>query len=484
MNGVTEAASLQASGSSGLSFPGGGSPEVVVVGAGISGLYAAKKLAERGVKVLVLEARDRVGGRTWSTRLGNGTFDLGGQWIGPDQKRVNALADELGLERFPTFCDGTKVLEVNGKISTYKSTIPSLPIWSLLELQRIITLVNRMARTVPTQAPWTAPRAREWDGLTVEAWKRRNIYSKAVQGLIDVTVRSFFSTESADVSMLFLLHYVQSGGGLEKMIEVKNSAQQDRFVGGAQGLSLKMASALGERVQLSTPVRSVTYGEAYSGTTPDGLGVRVMTDRGPVQARALILAIPPVLAGRLDWHPIMPPVRDQLTQRMPMGYTIKCLALYEKRFWVDRGYSGESVSTHGPLVFTFDNSASNGKQPALVAFLVGDHARYWGAQPAEARQKMVLSELAKLLGPEATQAVSYHEQNWNLEPWSGGCPVGVMVPGSVTGVGEALRVPVGPIHFAGTETATEWCGFMDGAIQAGDRAAREVLTRLGKVPVK
>lgn len=474
--------SAEDSGSKGveLTMPGGGSPDVVVVGAGISGLYAARKLSERGVKVLVVEARDRVGGRTWSTRLGNGTFDLGGQWIGPDQKRVNTLADELGLERFPTFCEGTKVLEVNGKISTYKSTIPSLPLWNLLELQRVITLVNRMARTVPTKAPWTAPRATEWDGLTVEAWKRRNIYSKAVQGLIDVTVRSFFSTESKDVSLLYLLHYVSSGGGLEKMIEVTNSAQQDRFVGGAQGLTLKMAAALGERVMLSTPVRRVAFGSAYARSTSDGLGVKLSTDRGELHARALILAIPPVLAGRLDWQPVMPPVRDQLTQRMPMGYTIKVLALYEKRFWVEKGFSGESVSTHGPLVFTFDNSASNGKQPALVAFVVGDHARRLGALTAEARKAEVLQALCTLLGPEAMNVSSYHEQNWNLEPWSGGCPVGVMVTGAMTSMGEALRTPIGPVHFAGTETATEWCGFMDGAIQAGERAAKEVLTRLGR----
>lgn len=443
--------------------------EVLVVGAGIAGLYAARTLLEKGVDVTVLEARDRVGGRTFSGTLGKGTFDFGGQWIGPTQHRVNALADALQIERFSTYCEGRKVLEVAGKISTYASSIPSLPVLSLLELQLTLSRINRLARTVPLDAPYTAARAREFDGLSVEAWKRRNCFSTGVRGLIDVTVRAFFSTEPADVSLLYMLQYIHSGGGLEAMVECKNSAQQDRFVGGAQQLSLRMAAGLGNRVRLNTPVRLITHSDA---------GVTVQTDAGTYAARKLILAIPPVLAGRLQWSPLMPPLRDQLTQRMPMGYTIKCLVLYQTAFWRLKGFSGESVMTHGPLVFTYDNTSHDGEQPCLVAFMVGDQARHWGAKSAAERKKVVLDALVMLHGPEAGNPTVYHEQNWNLEPFSGGCPVGVAVPGAVTGVGKALREPIGPVHFAGTETATEWCGFMDGAIQSGERAALEVMAAL------
>lgn len=445
--------------------------DVLIVGAGVSGLYAARILQAEGLRVRVLEARARVGGRTLSQSVGRGTFDLGGQWLGPTQKRVNALADALGISRFPTACTGTKVLEVNGKISTYQSNIPSLPILSLLELQWLISRVNRMSRQVPLDAPFRSARAREWDGISVESWKRDQLYSQGVKGLLDVTVRAFFSTEPADVSMLYMLQYVHSGGGLERMIEVKNAAQQDRFVGGAQQLSLRMAAALGDAVTLQAPVRAIRWG---------GGRVEAHSDAGVFSAQKLIVAVPPVLAGRISWDPVMPPLRDQLTQRMPMGYTIKHLLLYDKPFWKDKGFSGETVSTHGPLVFTYDNTSHDGAQPCLVAFMAGDQARYWGARPKQERQKAVREALVRLLGPEAGQPSEHVEHNWNEEPWSGGCPVGVMMTGAVTGVGEALRQPIDPLYFAGTETATEWCGFIDGAIQAGERAAHEVLAALGR----
>ncbi|MFM7200149.1 MAG: flavin monoamine oxidase family protein [Myxococcota bacterium] len=445
--------------------------DVLVVGAGVSGLYAARVLKEAGLRVQVLEARHRVGGRTLSQSIGRGTFDLGGQWLGPTQRRVNALADLLGIQRFPTACDGTKVLEVEGQISTYKSDIPSLPILSLLELQWLISRINRMSQQVPLDAPYQASHARAWDGISVEGWKQNHVYTRGVKGLLDVTIRAFFSTEPADVSMLYMLQYVHSGGGLERMIEVRNAAQQDRFVGGAQQLSLRMAAELSAELTLNAPVRSIRW-------SPEG--VEAHSDVGVFRARKLIVALPPVLAGRLSWDPIMPPVRDQLTQRMPMGYTIKHLLLYDKPFWKEKGFSGETVSTHGPLVFTYDNTSHDGAQPCLVAFMVGDQARYWGARPKQERQKTVREALARLLGPQALEPAEHVEHNWNEEPFSGGCPVGVMMTGALTGVGEALRKPIGPLHFAGTETATEWCGFIDGAIQAGERAATEVLLALGR----
>lgn len=440
--------------------------DVVVVGAGLSGLSAARELTSRGKSVVVVEARDRVGGRTLSRRVGRATFDLGGQWLGKDQPRLAALTRELGVGLFPTHERGKKVLDLDGKVSTYDGTIPRISPWSLLDLERAIRTVDWLARKVPALAPETAPAARAWDARTLGDFMRVSMLSKRARALVTTAIRVIFGAEPGELSLLYVLAYARAAGGLMKLVEIENGAQQQRFVEGAQELSIRLAAKLGEGVvRLSEPVRTIEQ---------DGTHVTVTTDAEQYRASRVIVAVPPMLAGRIDYRPRLPPVREQLGARWPMGATVKCLALYDRAFWRDAGFSGEIVCTEGPVSVVFDNTSHDGAQPSLLAFVVGNDARLWSERSPAERKSAVLAVLARAFGDAARTPTEYLEQDWSTEEWTRGCPVGIVQPGTLTWVGAALRKPVGRIHWASTETATEWTGYLEGAIEAGTRAASEV----------
>lgn len=443
------------------------SVDAVVVGAGISGLYAARKLERAGRSVRVLEARDRVGGRTLSQALGDDVIDLGGQWIGPKQHRIAGLARELGVATFPQHVGGTKVMEIGGRRTTYGGLIPKIGLLSQLEVGAAIARVEWLCRRVPIDAPWTAKRAAEWDAISVEAFKQKIIKTEAGRAVFDFAVRSIFAAEAREISFLFFLFYLNAGRGLLQLAEAEGGAQQDRFVGGAQQISLRMADEL--QVTLGAPVRTIEQ---------DGDGVTVWTDGGQERARRVIVAVPPALARSIDFRPALPLARAQLHDRMPMGSAIKCVAAYERPFWREQGFSGEGLSDGDPVRLVFDDCAHDGKQAALVAFVLGSAVRKWSDAPPAELERAVLAHLARLFGDEARQATHFVAQNWSAETWSRGCYVGLMAPGVLTELGDALRRPCGRIHWAGTETAREGCGYFEGAIEAGDRAADEVLSRL------
>lgn len=443
--------------------------DVVVVGAGIAGLFATRELARKGASVAVVEARERVGGRTWSEEVDGLVFDRGGQWISPKQRRMTALARELGCATFPTHAKGKKVLDVGGKVSTYQGTIPNLSPVNLLVLQYALSRAESMRKRVPSDRPFAAPGGEALDATTLAAWQARNVPSKTVRDIFDVAVRVIFGAESAELSLLYFLHYVNAGEGFMNLIETDGGAQQDRFVEGAQSVSKKMAAALGDRLILGAPARRIVQ---------DAEGVTVHTDRGEWRGKYVVVAVPPSMAWRIDYTPSLPAARDALMQRMAMGATMKHVAYYERPFWRDRGMSGEVASTHGPLTAVFDNSPQSGARGALLGFAVGRGAHALAAKPKEERKRLVLAELVRFFGKDAAEPISYAEQDWGSEIWTRGCPTATMSPGTMTLFGAALRAPVGRIHWAGTETATEYCGYMEGAVQSGERVATEIGARL------
>ena len=434
----------------------------------MSGLACARALQDRGAKVVVLEARDRVGGRTLSRRFGPATFDLGGQWLGAHQPRLAALAGELGVKTFRTFDTGKKVLDVAGRTSTYSGTIPTLAPWALLDLQQALFRAERLARGVKPASPLAADRALERDGMSLGEWMRTAMHTQVAREVLATGIRVVFGAEPDELSLLWVLRYAAAAGNLMRLVEIPNGAQEMRFVEGAQSLSIRLAEKLGDSVKLNTPVRSI---EDKAG------GVTVTTDGGRFDARFAVIAVPPALAGRIAFSPPLPAPRDQLLQRFPMGATVKVLAVYDRAFWRDRGLSGEVVFTRGPVSVVFDNTSADGEVPCLVAFLVGDPARRWSLKPEAARRREVLDALVTAFGPEASRPVEVAEQDWSTEPWTRGCPVSNLAAGVMRGVGGLLREPVGHIHWAGTETADEWTGYLEGAIEAGRRAANEVLGR-------
>ena len=443
--------------------------DVVVVGAGLAGLCAARELVRRGKTCVVVEARDRVGGRTLSQPLGHDTIDLGGQWIGPTQDRLAALASELGVATFPQYHTGLMLFCWGGMLAGYAGYLPRLSVLAQLELLRTDWRWKRFVKQIPPEAPWRAARALEWDGMTLETWKRRHLRSAGARLFVDVVTRAVLTSEPRDVSFLFFLSYLRWGHGLESLISIKGGAQQGRFIGGAQQLSVRLAEQLSPRVILSAPVRSIEQ---------DAQGVVVRTDASVYRARYAIVAVPPLLAGRIHYSAALPARRDQLTARMPMGSVIKYVATYERPFWREAGFSGEAVSDTGITVTTFDDTSHDGRQPALVTFSDARAARDWSDRSPDIRRQAVLDEFGRFFGPQAARPLAFAEKNWNDDPWSRGCYVGVAGPGTLTTFGEALREPCGRIHWSGTETATEWMGYLDGAIQSGQRAAEEVATRL------
>jgi monoamine oxidase len=444
--------------------------DVVVVGAGLAGLTAARELAASGHAVVVLEARDRVGGRTLDHDLGDGrVVEKGGQFIGPTQDHVARLAQNLGVGTFATHIEGENVYYADGVRRTYTGDLPPDPL-ALPDALVTIERINRMAREVPIDAPWSAPQAPEWDGQTMEGWLRDNNALPRTRELVDLLFNSLLGGQARDASLLFTLFYVAGFGNettpgtIDRGIATRNGAQERRFVGGSQQLSRLMAEQLDGPVVLGAPVRRVAQ---------DRGGVDVVSDAGTWRAQRVVVAVPPALASRIVWEPALPAERDQLFQRLPMGTLMKVEAIYDEPFWRP-DLSGMSVNLEGPMVTSFDNSPPEGSPGVLMGFVGGTQWRKVAHLPLRERRRMVLRNFADAVGERALTPVGYLEHDWVRDTWSRGGPVGVANAGTTVDFGMHIREPVGRVHWAGTETSTYWNGYMEGAVRSGERAAVEV----------
>ncbi|NVB37459.1 FAD-dependent oxidoreductase [Pseudenhygromyxa sp. WMMC2535] len=460
--------------------------DAVIIGAGLSGLCAAQRLREAGKRVRVIEARERVGGRTYTTQVDGQPVDLGGQWVGPTQDRVLDLCRHLGVSTFEQFHAGgegegrgsERMLEFAGEVRRYKGFLPKLPVFALAELGVAIARLDRLARHVPCDAPWRAPQAKHLDALSVEAWMRENLRTAGARAMISSATEAIFAEHPSKISLLYFLNSLHAGGGLQRLAEVEDGAQCWRIDGGAQQLSTALAERVGaERISLGDPVRAIEQDER---------GVRVISAKGEVYGRRAILALAPAMARTIEFSPALSPARADLHELMPMGSVIKCVVGYERAFWRERGLSGESVSESLTVRMTFDacgpdwrGTEQRGSGPArLIAFALGDHARGLRGLEAGARRAAVLADLVRLFGPDAGRPVSYVDLDWSAERWSSGCYVGLMRPGHMHVLGAALRAVEGRLHFAGSEAATRWVGYLDGAIESGERAAAELALAL------
>ena len=438
----------------------------MVIGAGFAGLAAARELVKQKHDVLVLEGRDRVGGRSSTASLAGVPVDLGGTFVGPTQDAVLALAKELGCTTEPTYHDGANLIRWRGKVRSYRGTIPKLSLIGLLDIGRIQWQVERLSRGIDVARPWTSATANKLDATSLGGWLRSVGATASSHDLMAIMSRVTWGAEPDEVSMLHAVRYVKAAGGLDRMLDVVGGAQQDHFPGGTQQIADAMAAELGDRVRLNAIATRIEWSDD---------AVAVTSSAGVVEARRVIVAIPPAHRQNIDVAPPPPIGYQQLAQSWPQGALSKAYAAYPRPFWRDKGLSGQALSDQGPVFITFDVSPGDDGPGILLGFA---DSREFDALGADERRKQALAGFSALFGPDAEQPVDYLDHCWGAETFAPGGPTAAVPPGAWTEFGHLLREPVGPLHWAGTETADEWTGFLDGAVRSGRRAAAEVVAAL------
>ena len=441
--------------------------DVAIVGAGFAGLTAARTLVRAGASVLVLEARDRVGGRTFDLTLDDGTvLEMGGQWIGPTQTRIHALLDELGIATIPSFVAGDAITVFEDRPRRHAGDWPTdLGSRTLAGVEAAFEAFEALAAAIPLERPWSAPDAERLDGRTIADWLDDEVADLRARALVRAAVEAIFVRAAGEISLLDFLFHARTAGSLAEALGFEGAVQQDRIAGGPQAVAERLAAKLGDRVVLGAPVRRIEHG---------GGNVVVACDGGRFEADQAVVALSPMLASRIEYDPPLPALRDGLAQHMPHGSVIKLQVVYRTPFWREAGLSGICFSTDGAVDFTADSSPPDGRG-VLVGFIGGREARRLGAMSGADRTTAAIASLVRAFGAAAADVDQLFELDWSAEPWTRGCYSGHMAPGAWTAFGPALREPCGRIHWAGTETATWMNGYIDGAIASGERAAAEVL---------
>jgi monoamine oxidase len=451
-----------------------GAVDVAIVGAGLAGLTAAHRLTQAGVRVVVLEAKDRVGGRTRNadTDINGTTLEVGGRYFGPGQDELIQLADELGIGHFDVPA-GKSIYYRRGERLVYDERDP-VPIGDagLAAYDEAFRQLDRLAATVDLDEAWNTPDAVELDRTSFGSWLDQNVPDPDARFLVDAQTNIAFAVSAYRLSLLQVLYQTASCGGSAGNLE----GEKWRFVGGSAEISRRIAAQLGDAVRVGVPVRAID--------TSDPHKVVVRTDRFEVDARECIVAMSPADARFIAFEPPLPPRREMFHRHYQAGAIVPVQLVYDTPFWLSDGLNGRVVSDLGAAPFTFDSSPADGSLGVMLTFLFRIPADSpLGVPPEidddpELRRDAVTKAFAEYFGAQALSPIAYVEKDWQREPFTQGVSPGLQ-PGLMTEVGPAFSAPVGRLHWSSTESATRWQSWMAGAVNAGNRATREVLHALG-----
>ncbi|HEY7137465.1 MAG TPA: flavin monoamine oxidase family protein [Acidimicrobiia bacterium] len=447
--------------------------EVCVVGAGYAGLTAARRLSVARRDVVVLEARDRVGGRVWTRHTSGGVpIDMGGTFFSPKHERALALAAEVGATVFPTNVVGDTVLATGGKVQRYATDkTPRINPLALASFGQAMARLDAMARRVPLDAPWDAPHAASWDATSAARWlSRRNVPTRGARDLMEATLRALFCCDLAEVSLLNVLFLLGAGGGLLPYMSIEGGYQHFQMRGGMQTVAERVAADLGDRVRLTSPVEAILQRDE---------AVDVVSPSVTVSARRVVVTIPPALAGHVRYDPPLPADKALLLHQLPAGTEVKAVVVYDEPFWRHDGLCGASVALDDEYEVTLDTTPPDSEAGVIALYAAGPKARRLAAMTPEGRRDTAVDTLVRRFGRAAASPVEVDQVNWVEQEWTRGCSMAHFGTGTLTQYGHELRRPVGRVHFAGTETATVSHGAIDGAVRSGERVADEVLADLG-----
>jgi monoamine oxidase len=441
--------------------------DAIIIGAGYAGLAAAKKLTESGKNILVLEARERVGGRIFTKYLTDEQYvDLGGQWIGPGQQRMYDLANEFSVDYFNTYDIGKSTLLYKDKIKHYRGIIPPLPLVALLSLDGAIKKITKMAKQLHADNVMLSVNAHSYDKMSLQDWMNKQIQNDTARKMFAIAAEAIFAVDCKKLSFLHALNYIKSSGDFEYLMNIKKGAQQHRLKGGAQSICNKIAALLGDKLLLNHPVESIQQ---------NAQTVIVKGNDFLYEAKKIIIAVPPQVAANINYNPALPQQKLLLMQHCKMGRVVKCYAIYDQPFWRNKRLNGLCASPDKMVSVTFDNSAANAQQGTLMGFVLGDKAIELMKLNEAERKAIVLQNFVDYLGEEAAKPIQYIDYSFANEPYTLGCYAGMFEPGSLNNFHASLSSITGHIHWAGTETSKEFTGYMEGAVRSGERAAGEIL---------
>ncbi|KIQ15115.1 flavin monoamine oxidase family protein [Rhodococcus sp. MEB064] len=444
--------------------------DVAIVGAGPSGLAAATALRKAGLSVAVLEARDRVGGRTWTKDIDGAILELGGQWVSPDQTALIGLLDELGLETFDRYREGQSVyVDPAGTATRYTGENFPVAESTVKEIDRLIEMLDKLAAEIGPEEPWAHPLARELDIVSFEGWLAQQSDDAEATANIGMFIAGGMLTKPAHAfSALQAILMAASAGSFTNLVD-DGFILDKRVVRGMQQVSVSMAERLGEDVHLNAPVRTVRWSED---------GVTVLADGDlQVTARKVIIAVPPNLYTRISYDPPLPRRQHQMHQHQSLGLVIKVHAVYDTPFWREEGLSGTGFGANQIAQEVYDNTNHEDSRGTLVAFVSDEKADAMFELSAEDRKRTILESIATYLGPKALEPVVYYESDWGTEEWTRGAYAASFDLGGLHRYGRDARTPVGPIHFSCSDIAAEGYQHVDGAVRMGHRTA-EVISGL------